>query len=67
MSSKLTVYNSKGELIGRIRKAYLVKFVDPKKMYPVDHHFSSGERVNTPTTLVGADLTENQIVSIFLK
>jgi len=51
-----------------VRRSYLVKFVDPKKEYPVTYTIKhDGTRVNEPTMLKGEDLTENQIAQLFSK
>ena len=47
-----------------VRRSYLVKFVDPKKEYPVTYTINhDGTRVNEPAMLKGEDLTENQITA----
>ena len=69
--SKFTIYNEDGFPVGSVRKAYPVKFVDPKKEYDVSylapHQSKSGERESGIFTLKGEDLTENQIWQLFLR
>lgn len=49
-----------------VKKSYLVKFVDPNKMYPVSYTFNPDGSVNKePFLLKGEDLTENQILELF--
>lgn len=51
-----------------VRRSYLVKFVDPKKEYPVTYTINhDGTRVNEPAMLKGEDLSENQIAQLFSK
>ena len=51
-----------------VRRSYLVKFVYPKKEYPVTYTIKhDGTRVNEPAMLKGEDLTENQIAQLFSK
>ena len=46
--------------------SYLSKFVDPKRYYAVPYTIKQdGTRVNEPSYLIGADLTENQIAILF--
>lgn len=46
--------------------SYLSKFVDPKRHYAVPYSIKQdGTRVNEPTYLLGADLTNNQIAILF--
>lgn len=56
--------------LGNIRRSYLVKFVDPSKLYDVEylapHQSTSGEIVYGFFKLKGEDLTENQILNLFL-
>ena len=48
--------------------SYLVKFVDPKKEYPVEYTIKQdGTKVYKSQMLIGADLTEPQIVDLFNK
>jgi hypothetical protein len=71
MSNFFTIYNEDGFPIGSVRKAYLVKFVDPKKEYDVinlaPHQSKSGKRELGNFTLKGEDLTENQIWQLFIR
>jgi hypothetical protein len=47
-------------------RSYLSKFVDPKRYYDVPYTIKQdGTRVNEPSYLIGADLTENQIAILF--
>ena len=59
----------KGNAVSRIVSgSYLVKFVDPDKEYPVNYTIKQdGTKVHKPQMLIGADLTENQIVELFSK
>jgi len=48
------------------RRAYLSRFVDPKKEYPVSYTVNQdGSRIYENTFLKGEDLTENQIAILF--
>lgn len=50
-----------------LRKVNPVKFVDPKKEYPVHYTINqSGERIFKNQMLIGADLTEPQVHELFL-
>lgn len=52
----------------KIRSAYLVKFVDPDKMYPVDYTIKQdGSKDYRPAEVLGKELTEPQIVKLFKK
>lgn len=59
----------KGNAVSRIVSgSYLVKFVNPDKEYPVNYSVKQdGTKVYKPQMLIGADLTENQIVELFSK
>ena len=49
-----------------VMRSYLSKFVDPKRYYAVPYTIKQdGTRVNEPSYLIGADLTENQIAILF--
>lgn len=49
-----------------VMRSYLSKFVDPKRYYSVPYTIKQdGTKVNEPTYLIGADLTENQIAILF--
>ena len=51
-----------------VMRSYLSKFVDPKRYYAISYTIKQdGTRVNEPTYLIGADLTENQIAIFFSK
>ncbi len=53
---------------GCVSGNYLVKFVDPDKEYPVNYTVKQGGvKVYKPQMLIGADLTETQIVELFSK
>lgn len=54
--------------IKMMRGGYLVKFVEPKKEYSVSYTIDhSGKRVDGPAVLKGEDLTEPQIIDLFLR
>jgi hypothetical protein len=54
------------EFIAVVRRSYLSKFVDPYKDYNVSYFIdNNGNKIKEPTTLIGADLTENQIQELF--
>ena len=54
--------------IGNISRSYLVKFVDPEKEYDVDYIIKQdGSKENGVFTLKGNDLTETQILQLFLR
>ena len=49
-----------------VMRSYLQKFVDQKRYYAVPYTIKQdGTRVNEPSYLIGADLTENQIAILF--
>lgn len=51
-----------------VRRSYLVKFVQPQKLYPVEYTIrQDGTRNYGLTEILGADLTEPQIVDLFIK
>jgi hypothetical protein len=51
-----------------VRRSYLVKFVQPQKLYPVEYAIrQDGTRNYGLTEILGADLTEPQIVDLFIK
>lgn len=51
-----------------VRCGYLVKFVNPNQEYPVTYTIKQdGTKVNEPSMLKGVDLTEPQIVELFVK
>ena len=51
-----------------VRDSYLVKFVNPNQEYPVTYTIKQdGTKINEPTMLKGEDLTQNQIVELFVK
>lgn len=64
----LSVNDSLELSLGRFRRSYLVKFVDPKKEYTVDYIIGQdGTKKIGTFVLKGEDLTENQILQLFLK
>ena len=53
--------------LGSVRRSYLVKFVDPEKEYDVDYIIrQDGTKYFGNFTLKGKDLTEKQILTLFL-
>lgn len=50
-----------------LSSSYLVKFVEPAKMYPVSYQIKNSKRVNEPCYLKGEDLSQNQIAELFAK
>lgn len=71
ISKILTIYTDSQLPLGSVRRSYLVKFVDPSKEYNVDylapHQSKSGEKERGNFTLKGEDLTEKQILQLFLR
>jgi len=54
--------------LGSVRRSYLVKFVDPEKEYDVDYIIKQdGTKETGIFTLKGEDLTEKQILQLFLR
>ena len=54
--------------LGSVRRSYLVKFVDPEKEYDVDYIIKQdGTKETGIFTLKGKDLTEKQILTLFLR
>ncbi len=50
-----------------IRKSYLVKFVDPDKSYTTSYEINNnGNKIDGIFDIYGRDLTENQILELFL-
>lgn len=50
-----------------MRSAYLVKFVDPNKFYPTAYSLNNDGSINhTPQMIKGEDLTERQILELFV-
>ena len=70
-SKTLSIYDDLQLPLGSVRRSYLVKFVDPSKEYDVDylapHQSKSGDREEGIFTLKGEDLTEKQILQLFLR
>jgi len=53
--------------LGSIRRSYLVKFIDPNKDYTVCYNIKQdGTKEYGVFTFKGGDLTENQILQLFL-
>jgi len=71
ISKTITIYSNTQFPLGSVRRSYLVKFVDPSKEYDVDylapHQSKSGEKERGIFTLKGEDLTEKQILQLFLR
>jgi hypothetical protein len=68
MQVTIDVIDENGKLQKRsIRRSCLVKYVDPKKEYPISYQMSATGRENKPAILRGEDLTENQIAELFSK
>lgn len=69
MNIIIGVKNSNGVIEQReLKTAYLAKFVDPSKEYPVSYTIDGyGNRINEPKILKGEDLTQNQIAELFSK
>ncbi len=67
MKITLGVKDIKGTIINKeVRIAYLVKFVNPNKMYPVSYTIKQdGTKVIGLSELKGEDLSENQIAELF--
>lgn len=68
MKLKAEVTDRKGNTeVHDIRCGYLVKFVNPDKEYPVSYTIENdGTKDHKPTILKGMDLTEPQIVELFI-
>ena len=68
-NNRILSINDYGELsLGSIRRSYLVKFVDPQKEYLVDYIIKqNGNKETGMFMLKGKDLTENQILGLFLR
>jgi hypothetical protein len=69
MEIRIDFKNPDGSVVERkIRRSYLVKFVDPEKEYPVSYKIGTdGARIESPGMLLGKDLTENQIADLFIR
>ncbi len=69
MKITIDVKDIKGVIINKeVRRCYLVKFVNPSKMYPVSYTIKQdGTKVIGLSELKGEDLTENQIAELFSK
>ena len=53
--------------LGEVRKAYLVKFVDPDRFYELHYLIKQdGTKVYGNFAVKGEDLTQNQILWLFL-
>lgn len=70
-SKTLSIYDDLQLPLGSVRRSYLVKFVDPSKEYDVGylapHQSQSGNREEGIFTLKGENLTEKQILQLFLR
>jgi hypothetical protein len=69
MKMKVEITDKTGNVqLYDVRCSYLVKFVNPSQEYPVTYTIKQdGTKVNEPTMLKGEDLTEPQIVELFVK
>lgn len=67
MKITIEVKTGNAEIIKReVNIAYLSKFVDPEKEYPVSYTMDNhGNRINEPAMLKGEDLSQNQIAELF--
>lgn len=67
MKINIEIKNEDGDISQcTVMRSYLSKFVDPKRFYAVPYTIKQdGTRVNEPSYLIGADLTENQIAILF--
>ena len=64
--SVMTISDEYQQNIGDIKVSYLVRFVDPNMEYVVSYSIYKGKKTIQPTTLLGSDLTQNQILELFL-
>ena len=66
---KVEIKDRKGDIQSyNVKDSYLVKFVDGRKKYPVSYTIKQdGTVVNKPSFLLGIDLTQRQIVELFVK
>jgi len=71
ITRELSIVDNRGNILGSMRKPYLVKFVNPKEKYEVNylasHQSKSGNREDGFFQLKGEDLTEKQIFQLFLQ
>ncbi len=71
ITRELSIIDNRGNILGSMRKSYLVKFVNSKEKYEVNylasHQSKSGNREDGFFQLKGEDLTENQIFQLFLQ
>lgn len=67
MTITIEVKNHDGKIEHmNVRRGYLVKFVDPEKMYLTSYYINNdGARVSKMSKVKGSDLTENQIAELF--
>lgn len=67
MNITIEVKNALGEIkLRQVSTAYLVKFVDPTKEYPVSYTMDNhGNKKYKPAMIKGEDLTQNQIAELF--
>ena len=60
--------NGATRLFVEIKPTYLVKFVDPDRLYPVSYQITQGgEKLLGDFDVKGSDLTEKQIADLFEK
>jgi len=67
MNITVEVKNHDGKIeTMNVRRGYLVKFVDPEKLYLTSYYINNeGARVSHMGKVKGSDLTENQIAELF--
>lgn len=67
MNIIVEVKNHEGKIEGiTLRRGYLTKFVDPKKLYPVSYYINNDRaRISKIAEVKGEDLSENQIAELF--
>jgi len=57
-----------GDCIHEVESSYLNRFINADKLYPVDYTIKqNGEKIFKPSLIKGSDLTQNQIVELFLE
>jgi len=67
-SKILSIYDELQLPLGDVRRSYLVKFVDENKEYPCSYSIQQdGTKIKGNFMLKGCDLTEPQILELFLK
>ena len=69
MEIKIEYTDRTGTLIkSTIRGGYLTKFIKANKKYPVSYTIDNkGNRLNEPSWLKGEDLTEPQMIDLFMR